>query len=195
MINNPLISKKSKIFSLHPNKFGYKGINKMRTLRKRRKQRKTDYGKRLKLLKSGLPRIAFRKTNKYVNSQYVESKEARDKVLLEVSSKKLLNYGWPKEQEGSLKTIPAAYLTGFLMGKKILKRKLPQKIIIDSGMIIMKNKTKPFAFIKGLIDSGINITCKEDAFPEEDRITGKSLKKDFSEKFNEIKLKIEEKEK
>lgn len=163
----------------------------MKTLKKRRKKYKTDYGKRLKLLKSGLPRIVFRKTNKYVNGQYVTSEEAKDKILLETSSKKLLSFGWPKEQKGSLKSIPASYLTGFLMGKEILKNKLPQEIIIDTGMIIMKNKTKPFAFIKGIIDSGIKITCKKEAFPEEERITGKSLKNDFSSKFNEIKLKIE----
>lgn len=167
----------------------------MKTLKKRRKQNKTDYRKRLKLLKSGLPRIVFRKTNSYVNSQYVISEEARDKVLLEVNSKRLLSFGWPKNQKGSLKSIPASYLTGFLMGKEIIKNKLSQKVIIDSGMIIMKHKTKPFAFIKGLIDSGINIKCKEKAFPEDERIQGKSLKKDFSKEFNEIKSRIEKNEK
>ena len=75
----------------------------MKTIRRRRKENKTDYGKRIKLLKSGKPRIVFRKSNRYVVAQYVISKEAQDKTELGVSSKELLKHGWPKENSGSLK--------------------------------------------------------------------------------------------
>jgi large subunit ribosomal protein L18 len=162
----------------------------MKTQRRRRTENKTDYKKRMGLLKSGTPRIVFRKTNKYIISQYVISKEAQDSVKFGITSKELLKYGWPKKFEGSLKSIPASYMTGFLMGKQIIKNKL-QSPIIDFGMIRVLHKTKLYAFIKGLIDSGIEIQCKEKAFPEEERISGENLKEDFSKTFKEVKSKIE----
>ena len=161
----------------------------MKTQKKRRKQNKTDYKKRLNLLKNEAPRIVLRKTNKYFIAQYISSEEAKDKVSFGFNSKILLKYGWPEEFKGSLKSIPAAYLLGYLMGEKILKDKLKQPIV-DVGMIRTIHKTKFFGFLKGLIDSGININCKPEAFPEEERIIGKSLKKDFSKKFEEIKSKL-----
>ena len=59
----------------------------MKTSKKRRKEAKTDYGKRIKLLKSSSPRIVFRKTNKYVIIQYVISKEAKDEIEFGITSK------------------------------------------------------------------------------------------------------------
>ncbi len=147
----------------------------MKTLKRRRKQGKTDYAKRMNLLKSEKNRIAFRRTNSYLIAQYIESEEAQDKIILGINSKNLLDYGWPKEAKGSLKSIPAAYLTGYLAGKKIQEKKL-EKPIIDFGMIRIEHKTKIFGFLKGIIDSGIEIECKEEAFPEEERIKGASLK-------------------
>jgi hypothetical protein len=55
------------------------------------------------------------------------------------------------------------------------------------------HKSKPFAFIKGLIDMGVKIECKKDAFPEDSRIRGENLKENFSKYFENIKLKIENK--
>jgi large subunit ribosomal protein L18 len=159
---------------------------------RRKRERKTDYGKRIKLLKSGSPRIIFRKTNRYILAQYVVSKEAQDKIELGMTSKNLIKYGWPEEFKGSLKSLPASYLTGLLMGKRINEKKLKSPIL-DIGMIRSLNKTRAFAFIKGLIDAGIKIECKEKAFPEENRIKGKNLKKDFSKFFEEIKSKIQKK--
>lgn len=164
----------------------------MRTQKVRRKKHKTDYLKRLKLLKSGKPRVVFRRTNRYLIAQYVESREAKDKVIFSINSKDLFSYSWPKEFENSLKTLPASYLTGYLIGKQIIKKKLEQPVV-DLGMIQALHKTKVYAFIKGLIDSGIKISCKEEAFPDEDRLKGKHLKKDFSEIFNKVKGEIEKK--
>ncbi|HED05211.1 MAG TPA: hypothetical protein ENI61_00840, partial [Ignavibacteria bacterium] len=134
-------------------------------------------------------RIVFRKTNKYFIVQYVSSKQAKDKVEIGLSSKQLIKYGWPKEFQGSLKSIPASYLTGFLIGKRIINEK-KQTPIIDFGMMRVLHKTKIFGFLKGLIDAGVEIKYKKDVFPNDKKITGKNLKKDFSKIFNEIKSKI-----
>ena len=112
----------------------------MKIDKRRRREGKTDYANRFKLLRSELPRIVFRKTNRYIVAQYVTSKEAQDKIEIGVTSKNLKNFGWPKEFEGSLKSTTASYLTGFLLGKEIAKKKLKTPIL-DLGMtrIIAKN--------------------------------------------------------
>lgn len=147
----------------------------MKVQKRRRRENKTDYLKRMKLLKSGKPRIVFRKTNKNVIVQYVISDEAQDKVIFGFDSRELLKHGWPKNASGSLKSITATYLAGFLAGKKIEKEKL-ENPIIDFGMMRVLHKTKVYAFIKGLIDAGVEIECDEENFPEEERINGESLK-------------------
>ena len=164
----------------------------MKIVKRRRKENKTDYANRIKLLKSGIPRIVFRKTNKYLLVQYVTSKEAQDKVKLNINSKELLKYGWPEEFKNSLKSIPAAYLIGFLTGITIKKNKL-EKPIADFGMLRMLHKTKVYGFLKGLIDAEIDIKCDEKTFPSQESIEGKFLKKDFSKNFEKIKLNISKK--
>ena len=158
----------------------------MRTLKRRRKEYKTDYKKRFALLKSKLPRIIFRKTNRYLITQYIKSDGAQDKILIGIDSKVLLKYGWPKEE--SIKSTPAAYLTGYLIGKKLLSKRL-EKPILDLGMARVLHKTVIYAFIQGLIDSGIKIECKKENFPEESRIKGEHLKNKIP--FDEIKSKID----
>lgn len=162
----------------------------MKTIRRRRKEKKTDYGIRIKLLKSELPRLVFRKSNRYIISQYVVSEEAKDKVVIGITSRVLMKYGWPEDMHGSLKSIPASYLTGYFLGKKIIKEKL-ETPILDIGMIRNVNKNRFFSFIKGLIDSGVDINSKKEVFPEEERIKGKNLKRDFSAMFVKIKNKID----
>jgi large subunit ribosomal protein L18 len=167
----------------------------MKKQRRRRRKNKTDYKKRIALLKSESPRIVFRRTNKHIIAQYIKSKEAQDSIEYGVSSKSLTDYGWPKELEGSLKSMPASYLTGFLFGKKVSHKQKgkDQNPIIDIGLARKIHKNRFFAFLKGLKDAGINIECKEEFFPEEDKIKGKHLKKDFSDNFEKIKSNIEKK--
>ncbi|MBI5803187.1 50S ribosomal protein L18 [Candidatus Pacearchaeota archaeon] len=165
----------------------------MKTQKRRRKEFKTDYSKRLNLLKGERPRIVLRKTNRYVIGQYVTSKETQDKVEIGLTSKDLLKYGWPKEFSGSLKSNPASYLTGFLMGKKISKTK-KEVPIFDIGMTMAIKKSKIYSFLKGVVDAGVKIPHDKSIFPEESRISGKNLKKDFSADFDKIKLNIEKNE-
>ncbi len=144
-----------------------------KVLKRRKREFKTDYLKRLKLLKSGKPRLVFRKTNKYLEAQYVLSEDAQDKVLLGISSKELIKYGMPKK--ASLKSLPSSYLFGLLFGKIIEKKKL-EKPILDFGMLRTLHKSKIYGFLKGLLDSGIDIKCENEFFPESERISGKDLK-------------------
>lgn len=161
----------------------------MKIPKQRNIQRKTNYSTRMKLLKSGLPRIVVRRTNKYLVVQYVISEEAKDKVILSISSRELLKNGWPKELKGSLKSIPAAYLTGYLAGKKILE-KTKEKVILDLGLQRSIHGGRLFAVLKGLIDSGANMIGDEKTFPKAERLEGKHLKDNVQEIVNKVKESI-----
>jgi large subunit ribosomal protein L18 len=161
----------------------------MRTIKRRRRERKTDYRARVILLESNLSRIVIRKTNKYIITQYVKSKESQDHVLITVNSKELLKYGWEKEKAGSLKSIPAAYLTGLLLGEKIKKtEKKNNKVILDLGLIRNIKKNRIYAVLKGLIDAGLDIDHKKDIFPDGKRIKGEHMKNKID--FDSIKSKL-----
>lgn len=161
----------------------------MKSIKQRRQANKTDYLHRLKLLKSGKPRVIFRRTNRYIIAQYVKSSEARDKVVIGLDSRELLKFGWPESAKGSLKSISASYLTGYLIGKQIKSKKL-ETPIVDFGMLRTLHKTKLFGFLKGMIDAGVEINCKDEAFPDDLRISGEHLKNKIP--FEEIKNKIGE---
>jgi len=53
---------------------------------RRRRQGKTDYRKRLKLVKSGIERLVVRRTNRRIIVQLVRSKHGGDETLAAVSS-------------------------------------------------------------------------------------------------------------
>jgi large subunit ribosomal protein L18 len=155
----------------------------LRTLKRRRRENKTDYKARRILLTSGLPRIVTRRTNKYFILQAVESHEAQDKVLATITSKELLKNGWDKKMGGSLKSIPAGYLTGLLMAKKLDKR----KYIMDLGMARTLKGSRIFSVVKGLIDGGLNIPANEVVFPSEERLNGEHLKDEVKSMIIKVK--------
>jgi large subunit ribosomal protein L18 len=150
---------------------------------KRRRQAKTNYLRRKRLLEGGNPRIVIRKTNKYIILQYVETKIAQDNVKVTISSRELLKNGWPKDKEGSLKNLAAAYLTGLLFGKKIAEEK--GEAIVDFGLIRSTKGSRVYAALKGIVDSGAKVAHNKEMFPEQEKIEEKN-----KEIFAEVKSKI-----
>jgi large subunit ribosomal protein L18 len=138
---------------------------------KRRMEGKTDYKARMFLLKSNLPRIVIRKTNRYIIAQVVESKEARDTIKMGITSKELVKSGWT----GSFKNVPAAYATGLILGKKAIENGI-KKAILDEGIIRSTKGSRVYAFVKGAIDSGLDIPHNAKIFPDESRISGDHIK-------------------
>lgn len=145
----------------------------LRIPKRRRRENKTDYKARLQILQSGITRIVIRRTNKYIVMQAVESHESQDKVIKGVTSKDLISQGWDAKLAGSLKSIPAAYLTGLLMAQKLGKSK--SDYIIDIGMARNHSGSRIFAGLKGLVDGGLNVHAGEEAFPPENRLNGKHI--------------------
>ncbi len=156
-----------------------------RSIRQRRLDAKTDYKARLALLKSGRPRLVVRKTNRYMIAQIVESSIAQDKILVGVTSKDLLQNGWPKEKIGSLKSLPACYLTGMLLGRKA-KGKISEAIL-DLGMNRNIQKSRIYSVLKGVVDAGLKVPHSEKSLPNtEEIIRNESL----APIFNKLKDKI-----
>lgn len=158
----------------------------MRTIKKRRRlEGKTDYRARLGMLKSNKSRVVFRKTNKYIIGQFIKSDEAQDKVSIGISSKDLEGFGWPKEASGSLKNLAASYLTGFMLGKKVIDKEGKVNAIFDIGLGRNIPKSRAYAFLRGVIDAGLAIACEKEVLPEEAKI------KSRQNNFDKIKEKIE----
>ena len=150
----------------------------MRTIRRRRLEAKTDYKSRLALLKSQKPRLVVRKTNRYIVAQIITSDLAQDKVVAGMTSKVLLSKGWPSELSGSLKSLGAAYLTGFLLGKSALKAGI-KDVIVDIGMQRNIKNSRLFAVVRGIVDAGISAPHNPDVLPQMENIKSDKIAKLF----------------
>ena len=159
-----------------------------RSLR-RRNEGKTDYHKRLKLLKSRKLRVTIRASNDHMRVQIIQSFFGGDKILVSAFSKELTSkFAW----NANTGNIPAAYLTGYLAGDRA-KDKNIQDVIFDLGVFYHRNRV--LAACKGIVDSGINVPYREEFFPEKlgDRIKGihiedfaKNLKSNEPEKYEQL---------
>lgn len=158
---------------------------------KRRGEGKTDYKKRLKLLLSKKPRLVVRKSLKYIQAQIVEFSKKGDRVLVSANSKELKKLGW----EFACDNLPAAYLTGLLVGKKALEKGI-KEAILDSGLYASTKGNRIFAVVKGARDVGLNVPTGEEVLPSEERIKGLHIAgylekfKSMPEKFEEVRKKV-----
>ncbi|MDD5417359.1 MAG: 50S ribosomal protein L18 [Candidatus Nanoarchaeia archaeon] len=138
---------------------------------RRRREGRTNYRKRLKLISSGKTRIVIRRTLKNVIIQFIDFEAKGDRTRLTVVSKELVNLGW-KSHTGN---IPASYLTGLLAGKKASALKI-KEAVVDTGLHTNTKGSRIYAAIKGLIDSGIKINADEKVFPPMEKIKGSNAK-------------------
>ncbi|MCK4282432.1 MAG: 50S ribosomal protein L18 [Candidatus Lokiarchaeota archaeon] len=135
---------------------------------RRRREGKTNYHSRKKLLMSRKNRLIIRASNKNIIVQFIQSKLGGDFVLTSAFSKELVKgYGW-QLNTGNL---PAAYLTGYIAGIRAKKKKINDSIL-DLGL--MSHFHRQLAAFKGILDAGIEIPHKEFFFPQgfEERING-----------------------
>ncbi len=139
--------------------------------RRRRREGKTNYRKRLELLKSGKPRLVVRMTHNQAIAQVIEYHPEGDRTIVSATSRELKKYGWT----GHGGNCAAAYLTGYLCGKKALKAGI-KELVPDIGLHTPVHGSNVFAVIKGGIDAGVLIPADESAFPAADRLAGKHLK-------------------
>lgn len=107
-------------------------------------------------------------TNENTQVQILKPEMAGDKVIASGHSRYLLQKGW----KGSRKNIPAAYLTGYLAGKKALANGAKDAILYTGTR---KYTQRMAAALKGVVDAGVAVPADEETFPPEERLKGDHL--------------------
>lgn len=163
-----------------------KGPRKRVSLRRRRDGR-TDYRMRSRLLTSNLPRAVVRASNKNISVQITSFDAVGDKVLSSAVSNELKKLGW----EASTSNVPAAYLTGYLAGKRAIEKGI-EKAVLDVGLHVPTKGSRIFASLKGLLDAGLQIPCGEEILPSDERIRGEHISADVVKAFERVRSGMED---
>lgn len=136
--------------------------------RRRRREGKTNYYKRYRMVKSGQQvRAVVRKTNNQVIVQIVRFSPDGDYTIVGVSSKSLRKYGWL----GDLNNTSAAYLTGLLAGALAVREGV-KYAVPDLGLHKATKGARVFAAIMGLRDAGVEVPVADEVLPSTERIEG-----------------------
>jgi len=139
--------------------------------RRRRREGKTNYYKRYRMILSGHPRFVVRKTNKYIWVQVIVAKPQGDHVVAAAHSRELVKrYGWL----GGTKNTPAAYLTGMLAALRALRSNI-EYAIPDIGLHRATRGARVFAAIKAANDVGLKVPMSEEVAPSIERIRGEHI--------------------
>jgi large subunit ribosomal protein L18 len=153
---------------------------------RRKREGRTDYKKRLVLLKSGLPRLIIRASNKGIQAQLATYEADGDRIIATVQSTELKKHGW-NLPTGNL---PAAYLVGMLLAQKAKKHNVSDDVIIDIGLQKHHKGGRLYAVAKGAMDAGMTVRVGEDVLPTEDRISGAHINDKIAAALNTVKTKL-----
>jgi len=155
---------------------------------RRRRAGKTDYRSRIALLKSGVPRAVVRKTMNNTIVQLVEFHQDGDRILTSATTAELHKFGW----ESNTGNLPAAYLAGYLAGKRAVEAGIAEAVL-DIGRHVPSKGGRVFGALKGLVEAGLDIPHGEDVLPGDERLRGKHLKdpEAAAKMFEQVKAKLE----
>jgi large subunit ribosomal protein L18 len=135
---------------------------------RRIREEKTNYKKRKIMLMGKRDFVTVQISNENTQVQIHKPEMAGDKIIASAHSRYLISKGW----KGSRKNIPAAYLTGYLAGKKAVG-KGAKNALLYSGT--RKYTQRMAAALKGVIDAGLEVAANSETFPPEKRIKGEHL--------------------
>lgn len=159
---------------------------------KRRRQGKTDYRARIRLInqdknKYNTPKYRFvvRFTNKDITAQIISATIAGDMVMAAAYSHELPRYGL----EVGLTNYAAAYCTGLLLARRVLKirdldqeyegnveatgedysvepsdERRPFRALLDVGLLRTTTGNRVFGALKGALDGGLDIPHSDKRF-------------------------------
>jgi large subunit ribosomal protein L18 len=137
---------------------------------RRRREVRTDYHQRLRLLKSGKPRLVARVSNKHVRAQLATPGPHGDEIHAAASSEDLSEYGW----EAPTGNLPSAYLTGYLAGLRAVEAGL-KEAVLDLGLNTATPGNRVFAVQEGAIDAGLDIPHSESVLADWSRNRGEHI--------------------
>ena len=135
---------------------------------KRIRNGRTNYRKRAALLLSRRKFVTITVSDENVQAQIAYPMSKGDVTITSSHSRELTRFGW----NGSLNSLPACYLTGLLLGKKSLGKKVDEAILYTG-----KNPftSRVAACLKGIIDSGMKVPASDSSFPPEERLVGNHI--------------------
>jgi len=149
---------------------------------RRRREGRTNFAKRLALVKSGKPRMVVRRSNRNILVQFIEFDPKGDKTILTVSGAHLAKtYKWP-----SKRNVWTAYLAGLMAGR-LAQKKGVTDFVLDMGMYVPSKGSLVFAALKGAADAGLKASFDGAKVPEQKLSNPPDTLK---EAFNEVKSRI-----
>ncbi|MCG7844629.1 MAG: 50S ribosomal protein L18 [Methanomassiliicoccales archaeon] len=153
---------------------------------RRRREGRTDYRQRARLLRARVPRAVVRASLRHISVQIVDFDIKGDQVLVTAHSRELLNMGWNK----ATGNVPAAYLTGYLAGKKAVAKGLTEAVL-DIGLKVPARGATVFAALNGMLDAGMQIPHGDSVLPSKERLAGKHIGDDVEKLVIDIKTRME----
>jgi large subunit ribosomal protein L18 len=152
---------------------------------RRRREGRTDYRHRAALIRSGKPRAVVRRSNKHTTVQFVTYDSLGDRIVASAVSTELVKLGWTHSGDCA----PGAYLTGYLAGRRALKKGV-EEAVLDIGLREPVKGCAMFAAMKGVIDAGVEIPHDDGMIPSEERVKGRHMKDGTEGMFDDVKGKI-----
>jgi len=154
---------------------------------RRRREGKTNYHKRLKLVQSGKTRLIVRRSNTGMTVQFADYIATGDAVRAGATGKDARAAGLTMT---SAKSITGSYLIGYIAGLRAKKAGVTYAIV-DLGMQTSTKGNRLYAAIKGAVDAGLDIPVDEDMFPAQERISGSHIAahRNVTIKLDELKTK------
>ena len=153
---------------------------------RRRREGKTDYYQRTKLVVAESPRMVVRRTNRHIIIQLVTAEMDGDRTLVTANSAELEKYGY----KGATANTPAAYLTGMLFAAKA-KKAQQDRAVLDIGLNRATPGARVFAALKGAVEAGLDVPHSEEILPSDERIKGAHIAA-YNKKYGDIVQNVEQ---
>lgn len=153
---------------------------------RRRREGRTNYRARQRLLRGEVPRAVVRKTLNQTLVQLVQAEPTGDRIIATARSYDLREHGW----SAGTGNVPAAYLTGFLAGKRALSAGV-KEAVLDIGLHKPTKGGRLFAALQGLVDAGLKVPHSDAVLPSKERIRGQHIGDAVAQSFDAVKAKLE----
>lgn len=137
---------------------------------RRKREGKTNYKKRLNLLKSQALRLVVRVSLKNIIAQLVAYHEKGDRVVCSAHSRELAKLGLAAGGGN----VSAAYLVGLLIAKKAAERGI-SSAVLDMGLAPPVPGSRIFAVVRGAREGGLDVPCSDDVLPSDERVSGQHV--------------------
>lgn len=151
---------------------------------RRRREGKTDYAARMKLISYDKSRLVVRLSNAQAIVQIIDYAPEGDITLASAVSKELPKFGYL----GSTSNLSAVYLTAYLAAKRALSVGV-DSAILDIGLKSPIKGSKVFAALKGAVDAGLYIPYGEAILPADERIRGEHIS-EYAESLDDDEVKV-----